>query len=54
MSIRHSEYVSEIYYKLHALPGIYIQPNIQYIHHVGGVASNKDIVISGLKFMVRL
>ena len=54
VGVQHSEYVCEIYYKLHALPGIYIQPNIQYIHDPGGVAKNKDVVISGLKFSVRL
>ena len=54
VGIQHSEYASEIYYKLHAMPGIYIQPNIQYIHDPGGIAKNKDVVISGLKFSARL
>jgi porin len=54
VAVQHSEYVWEIYYKLHASPGIYIQPNIQFIHKPGGIVKNKDVVISGLKFSVRL
>ncbi len=52
--VQQSEYVCEIYYKLHTMPGIYIQPNIQYIHNPGGITRNKDVVISGLKLSVRL
>jgi porin len=54
VGVQYSEYVWEIYYKLHAADGIYVQPNIQYIHNPGGVSKNKDVVVSGLKLSVRL
>jgi porin len=54
IGVQHSEYVGEIYYKLHAAPGIYLQPNIQYIVSPGGVSGNANDLILGFKLVVHL
>lgn len=50
--IRNSEYVFELYYTLVPTNGVYIRPNIQYVHTPGGTSQNGDIIILGLKSQI--
>lgn len=43
------EYPLEVYYGWAALPGVLIQPNLQYTHNPGGVAVARGVVVLGLK-----
>ena len=45
----HAEYAAEFSYGVHLLPGVMIRPNLQYIVHPGGYASNADEVVFGMK-----
>ena len=49
VGVQHAEYVGEIYYHLHVIDGLSLQPNLQYVHQPGGIAKNTDDVILGLK-----
>ena len=44
-----SEYAGEIFYSLHAVPGLVIRPNVQYVVHPGGRHAASDVVVLGLK-----
>jgi len=43
------EYVSELYYSLHARPWLIVRPNLQYIVHPGGFHQATDVVVLGTK-----
>ena len=50
--IQNSEYVFEVYYTLVPTHGVYIRPNIQYVHTPGGTSLNGDIIVLGLKTQI--
>ena len=52
VGVQNSEWVSEIYYNVHAAPWLDLRPNIQYIRHPGGIDANTDDVIAGLKLAI--
>jgi porin len=52
VGVQNSEWVTEIYYNLHAAPWLDVRPNIQYIRHPGGIDENTDDVIAGLKLAI--
>jgi porin len=54
VNVQRSEYVSEIFYGVHAARWLELRPVIQYVRHPGGVAQNTDDVILGLKLSVNL
>ncbi len=43
------EYVTELNYKAQIIPGAYLMPDIQYIHHPGGARSKADATVLGLR-----
>ena len=49
-----AEYVSELYYSLHAPRWLKLRPNIQYIHQPGGISSRTDDIVLGLKAIASL
>jgi porin len=54
VGIQHSEYSSEVYYRLHVIDGLTLQPNLQYVHQPGGIAKNTDDIILGLRVAISL
>jgi len=52
--VQTSEYVTEIYYSLHATRWLMLRPNFQYIHRPGGVDDRTDDIVLGLKAIVSL
>jgi porin len=52
VGVQNSEWVSEIYYNVHAAPWLDLRPNIQYVRHPGGIDANTDDVITGLKLAI--
>lgn len=44
-----AEYPVEIFYAWSAGPGVVLRPNVQYTANPGGVTSNRDVVVFGLK-----
>ena len=51
--VQSSEYPVELYYSIYATPWLSLRPNIQYVHHPGGIGQNSDVVVLGLKTEVR-
>lgn len=54
VGVQSSEYVGEIYYGIQATPWLTLRPNFQYIHHPGGIAENRDVVVLGLKLQLAM
>ncbi|TPG56198.1 carbohydrate porin [Sphingomonas glacialis] len=52
--VRDAEYAAEIYYSVTPLPWLELQPNVQWIHHPGGVRSADEVVVLGLKGAITL
>ncbi len=52
--VQHAEYAGEIYYSLHPFDWIEMRPNLQLIHHPGGVGNAADVGIAGLKMAITL
>lgn len=50
--VQHSEYVGEIYYRVHSAGWLALRPDVQYLHEPGGIAQKKDDVIAGLKLSI--
>ncbi|KAB7610163.1 carbohydrate porin [Amylibacter sp. SFDW26] len=48
-TVRDKEFPMEIYYSFRLKRGITIQPNLQYIVNPGGISSNEDVAVLGLK-----
>lgn len=48
------EFITELNYKAQVMPGLYLLPNIQYIHHPGGTSSNPDATVFGMRLAVTL
>ena len=49
-----SEYPAELYYSVVATPWLTLRPNVQYIWHPGGLNTNPNVVVIGLKAIVIL
>lgn len=49
-----AEYAAEIYYSLQPIEGLELRPNVQWIHHPGGVPGADDVGVVGLKAAVTL
>jgi porin len=54
VGVQDSEYVAELYYHVHVMGGLSLQPNLQYVHQPGGIAKNADDLILGLKVAINL
>jgi porin len=54
VGVQTSEWVSEIFYKVHVKGWLDVQPNIQYVDAPGGVSHNTNDVIVGLKLAINL
>jgi porin len=52
--VRDAEYAAELYYSVTPLPWLELQPNVQWIHHPGGVRSAEEVVVLGLKGAITL
>lgn len=52
--VRDAEYAAELYYSLTPVPWLELQPNLQWIHHPGGVRTRGDVGVLGLKAAVTL
>jgi porin len=52
--VRDAEYAAEIYYSLSPVPWLELQPNVQIIHHPGGVRSLSDVGVVGVKAAITL
>jgi porin len=50
--VQGAEYAVELYYSLHAIAGLILRPNLQYVHNPGGSRENRDAVVVGLKTVV--
>ncbi len=48
-----AEHVAEVFYGWSPLPGLELQPGIQYVRHPGGMAERSGVVVAGLKADVR-
>ena len=51
--VQGSEYPIELYYTVHATNWLNLRPNIQYIHHPGGISQTDDVIL-GLKLSLNL
>lgn len=49
-----SEYVGEIFYSFHPIPGIVVRPNVQYVIDPGGRPDLRNVVVLGLKTALTL
>ncbi len=52
--VQGSEYEVELNYKLRLAPGLSFMPNLQYIHRPGGIASEPDAVVLGMRITLGL
>lgn len=49
LPVQHDEYVAEIFYGWTPYPFLTLRPNVQYLHHPGGIATSGDLWLTGLK-----
>lgn len=47
------EYAAEVFYRWSPIPSLLIAPNVQFIKHPGGTSRNPDVVVLGVKTLVR-
>lgn len=52
--VRHAEYAAEVYYSIHPADWLELRPNLQYIHHPGGIREAADVGVLGLKAAITL
>jgi porin len=52
--VRDAEYAAELYYSITPVPWLELQPNVQLIHHPGGVKTLSDVGVLGLKAAITL
>lgn len=52
--VQSAEYAAELYYSLQPLDWLELRPNLQYIHHPGGVDTANDVAVLGLKAAITL
>ncbi len=48
-AIQTAEYAEEVYYSIHPLDWLELRPNLQLIHHPGGLSTKNDVSVVGLK-----
>ena len=48
-AIQGAEYAGEIYYSIHPLRWLELRPNLQLIHHPGGLSTKDDVTVLGMK-----
>lgn len=44
-----AEYAAEVYFSMHPIDGLELRPNLQLVHHPGGLKNAQDIGVAGLK-----
>jgi porin len=49
MPVQHTEYATELDYRIILVPGADLSPNVQYVADPGGVGSRDNIVVLGLR-----
>ena len=49
-----AEYAAEVYYGFHPYSWLEVRPNLQWIHHAGGLRSARDVGVVGLKSALTL
>lgn len=49
VDVQYAEYVAELFYGVQVFRGLMVKPNVQFVHHPGGVRDKPDIVLLGLK-----
>lgn len=52
--VRHAEYAAEVYYSVHPADWLELRPNVQYIHHPGGIREAADVGVVGMKAAITL
>jgi porin len=52
--VRDAEYAAEVYYSIHPADWLELRPNLQYIHHPGGIREEKDVGVVGMKAAITL
>ncbi|HEX4105553.1 MAG TPA: carbohydrate porin [Rhizomicrobium sp.] len=52
--VQHTEYVTELDYRIIAMSGVEVSPNLQLITDPGGVAQRSDVFVLGLRTALRL
>lgn len=52
--VRHAEYAAEVYYSIHPIDWLELRPNLQYIHHPGGIREAHDVGVLGMKAAITL
>ncbi len=52
--VRHAEYAAEVYYSIHPAAWLELRPNLQYIHHPGGIRQADDVGVLGMKAAITL
>ncbi|UYY59934.1 carbohydrate porin [Sphingomonas sp. S2-65] len=52
--VRDAEYAAELYYSVHPAEWLEVRPNLQWIHHPGGIRSADDVGVVGLKAALTL
>lgn len=53
-AVQGAEYAAEVYYSIHPADWLEMRPNLQYIHHPGGVAAADDVAVLGMKAAITL
>ncbi|USU11797.1 carbohydrate porin [Sphingomonadaceae bacterium OTU29THOMA1] len=53
-AVRHAEYAAEVYYSIHPADWLELRPNLQYIHHPGGIRQADDVGVLGMKAAITL
>ena len=52
--VRDAEYAAEVYYSIHPADWLELRPNLQYIHHPGGIRVADDVGVLGMKAAITL
>jgi len=52
--VRDAEYAAEVYYSIHPADWLELRPNLQYIHHPGGIRTAGDVGVLGMKAALTL
>jgi porin len=53
-AVQDAEYASEVYYSVHPKNWLELRPNVQFIHHPGGVHAANDVGVLGMKAAITL
>lgn len=52
--VRHAEYAAEVYYSIQPVEWLELRPNVQWIHHPGGIREANDVGVLGMKAALTL